>query len=166
MARIRSLKPELWQDEAVGDLSRDARLLFVGLITQADDEGRLVGAGRLIWSQVYPWDDIDLGSFERWLEELAGAELVQRYESNDGRQYLHLIGWKQHQKISHPTPSRLPKPPSRRKRPREASRKAPEDAGKAPERNGTIPEGSSLIGGDRRGRDRSTPQTPQRGAVV
>lgn len=33
--RIRTLKPECWQDEKIGQLSRDARLLFVGLITMA-----------------------------------------------------------------------------------------------------------------------------------
>jgi hypothetical protein len=55
--RIRTIKPEMWADEKVGQLSRDARLLFVGLITMADDEGRLRGCPAAILGHVFPYDD-------------------------------------------------------------------------------------------------------------
>ena len=51
MARIRSLKPEMWSSESVGRLSRYARLLLVELITQVDDEGRIRASSRLIKDQ-------------------------------------------------------------------------------------------------------------------
>ena len=145
MARIRSVKPDIWQDEEFGNISHDARLLFLGLITQADDEGRQNGANRLVWSLLYPWEDFNPDALEGWLGELEMARLIQRYEKN-GRVYISLPSWKKHQKISHPTPSKLPKPPR-------FSRKAPEDSGNAPETNGTIPEGSSLIGREGKGSD-------------
>ncbi|MEN9419175.1 MAG: hypothetical protein RI988_2795, partial [Pseudomonadota bacterium] len=36
MARIRTVKPEVWMSPQVMNLSAHARLLFIGLITQAD----------------------------------------------------------------------------------------------------------------------------------
>lgn len=160
MARIRTVKPDIWQDEGFGNASHSARLLFIGLITQADDDGLLNGAPRLLWSLIYPWEDFHPERLDMWLAELEDAELIQRYEKND-RNYIALPAWDKHQKISHKTPSKLPKPPKR-------SRKAPEDSGKAPEpsRNGL--EASSLIGRDRRGEEgkgKETPLTPlSRGA--
>lgn len=171
MPRIRSLKPELWQDEAVGALSKEARLLFIGLITQADDDGRLVGAPRLLWSQIYPWDNFDPNLLEAWMGELTEGELVQAYLA-DGRDYLALAGWKSHQKISHPTPSKLPKPPKVRRKAPVSLVKSPEDSGRPPEENGDVPEASSLararIGKDLIGEDQkgsNDPPTPQRGAA-
>jgi hypothetical protein len=150
MARIRSVKPDIWQDEGFGNASHQARLLFIGLITQADDEGLLNGAPRLLWSLIYPWEDFDPDSLDEWLAELEGARLIQRYDK-DGRNYIALPSWKKHQKISHPTRSKLPRPPR-------TLRKPPE-----PSQNGRA--ASSLIGGEGIGGDRSTPQTPQRGPV-
>ena len=41
MARIRRLKPDIWQSADFARLSLVGRLAFVIMITQADDEGRL-----------------------------------------------------------------------------------------------------------------------------
>ena len=74
--RIRTLKPELWQDEKIGNLSRDARLLFIGLVTMADDEGRLRALPALILGHVFPYDTDALRKLEQWLEEIAHSGLV------------------------------------------------------------------------------------------
>lgn len=42
--RIRSIKPEMWQDEDFGLLDPEAQLLFIGLISHADDHGRFKGS--------------------------------------------------------------------------------------------------------------------------
>lgn len=39
MARIRTIKPEFWTAEQVMELSRDARLLFIGMWNFCDDAG-------------------------------------------------------------------------------------------------------------------------------
>lgn len=57
MGRIRTIKPEFPQSESVGRLSREARLLFLLMLTIADDEGRMRGNGRFIAAQLYPYDD-------------------------------------------------------------------------------------------------------------
>jgi hypothetical protein len=74
--RIRTIKPELWQDEKVGGLSRDARLLFIGLVTMADDEGRLRALPAVILGHCLPYDADALRKVEAWLAEVAASGLV------------------------------------------------------------------------------------------
>jgi hypothetical protein len=111
MPRIRTLKPECWADEEFEGLSRDARLLFVGLVTQADDEGRQKAHPALLKGAIYPYDlDLGLDEIEAWLGELQRARLVLRYEV-EGRAFLHLRGWHKNQRIDRPQESKLPAPP-------------------------------------------------------
>lgn len=110
MARIRTIKPEFAHSESMGNVSRDARLLFVLLWSQADDEGKLRGAPRLLKGVLFPYDDDASGLIETWLAELARERCIERYEV-DGAHYLRIVKWRQHQKIDRVTPSRLPDPP-------------------------------------------------------
>jgi hypothetical protein len=109
--RIRTLKPEMWADESIGALSRDARLLFIGLITMADDSGRFRALPSAILGHVFPYDDDALRKLERWTKELEAGHLLVRYEVA-GVMYGALTGWSKHQKINRATPSTLPSPPS------------------------------------------------------
>jgi hypothetical protein len=108
--RIRSIKPEAWQDERVGALSRDARLLFVGLITMADDEGRLRAQPSMLIGSLYPWDEISPRKLMDWLNEIEREGLVIQYE-HGGKPYVAFRNWKRHQRINRPSPSLLPAPP-------------------------------------------------------
>ena len=105
--RIRTLKPDMWQDEKVGGLSRDARLLFIGLITMADDEGRLRGLPALILGHVFPYDLDAAKKITSWLDEIAVSGLIERYEFGS-TPYIQLVGWSKHQKITRPSPSEIP----------------------------------------------------------
>lgn len=150
--RIRSLKPELWQDEKVGSLSRDARLLFVGLVTMADDEGRLRALPALILGHVFPYDADALRKVSAWLDEIASSGLIERYTVG-GTPYVQIVGWSKHQVINRPTPSDLPPAPLT-----EGSLNPP----------GRLPDGSSLVraqvGADRKGSEgRGIPPSPPRG---
>jgi 5-methylcytosine-specific restriction endonuclease McrA len=108
--RIRTIKPELWQDEKVGGLSRDARLLFIGLVTMADDEGRLRALPAVILGHCLPYDADALRKVETWLAEVAASGLVTRYVV-DGTPYVQINGWTRHQVINRPTNSELPPAP-------------------------------------------------------
>lgn len=110
--RIRSIKPEAQQDERVGDLSRDARcLFFLGLLTLADDEGRLRAMPAAIIGHTFPYDsDVTPSKLRRWLDEIERAGLILRYEL-DGRAYIAIRHFKRHQRIDKPTASTLPPPP-------------------------------------------------------
>jgi hypothetical protein len=107
--RIRTVKPEMWQDEKIGRLSRDARLLFVGLITLADDDGRFRALPQVILGHVYPYDNDAGRKLAGWLAELVQARLLHIYE-NEGTQYGWLPKWDNHQRINRKTPSILPAP--------------------------------------------------------
>lgn len=110
MARIRTIKPEFWTHEKTTACSRDARLLFIGLWNFADDSGRAHDSSREFKMRILPGDeDITSAHVEAWLVELASARLIQRYEV-DGRRYIQIVGW-DHQKIQHPSESKIPSPP-------------------------------------------------------
>lgn len=111
MARIRSLKPEFWQDEALARCSVQARFLFVGLISHADDEGRQRGSPRLILANVLPYDeDVGTADVGGWIDELAGQRLIITYEF-EGQRYIAIRSWDKHQRVDHPKRSALPPPP-------------------------------------------------------
>ncbi len=121
MARIRTIKPEFPHSESVGALSRDARLLFIQLWTVVDDDGRSRAASRMLASLLYPYDD-DAGTLiDGWLKELETSGMIQRYSAS-GSQYLQICKWRDHQKIDHPSKSRLPAPEDGLANPREDSR--------------------------------------------
>lgn len=110
MARIRSIKPSFWGDDKVSQLTFEARLLMVGLISSADDHGRFLASHTAIAGYVYPNDSLTPKRLAGWLDELADHGLVVLY--NGGRvKYGAFPKWKRHQKVSHPQPSTLPPPP-------------------------------------------------------
>lgn len=121
MARIRTIKPEFPQSESVGKLSRDARLTFIQLWTIVDDDGRARAASRMLASLLFPYDDDAPGLVESWLRELQSHGFIERYIV-DGSSYLQVVNWRKHQKIDHPSSSKLPAPPTEFAKPREPSR--------------------------------------------
>ena len=106
--RIRSIKPEFWSSESVGRLSRDARLLFIGLWSLADDSGRLRGALTYIAGSLLAYDGDAVGKVGGWVEELEREKMVRRYKCGDGNTYLDIPNWLKHQKIERPSASKLP----------------------------------------------------------
>ena len=111
VSRIRTVKPSYWSHHKVARVSRDARLLFLGLLNEADDEGRLDGSVKRIAGIVFPHDDdVTARKVARWLDELASVGLAVPYEAC-GHSYLVLPGFTEHQVVNRPTPSTLPAPP-------------------------------------------------------
>lgn len=113
MARIRTVKPDFWGSAKTAKVSRDARLLFLGLLNEADDEGRLLSSAKKIAGDLFPHDDdVEPNDVTVWLGELAAANFVQLY-MDDGIGYCCVTGFGEHQRVSHPTPSKFPAPPER-----------------------------------------------------
>jgi hypothetical protein len=108
MARIRSIKPELRTSITVSAWPREVRYFFVLLWGYFDDYGRGVDDELLIASDCFPRDrDITPERVDDWLELIAESGPLCRYEV-DGRRYLHAPNWREHQKPSHPTRSKIP----------------------------------------------------------
>lgn len=113
MARIRTIKPEFWEDEVVGTLSRDARLLFVACLNLADDEGLLRWSAPYIKSSAFMYDeDIGIPDTQKLMDELVSSGMFHSYRAGKAQQpFAYVVGFHKHQKINRPSPSRLPPPP-------------------------------------------------------
>ena len=108
--RIRTIKPEFWESESVGRLSRDARLLFIGLWSIAEDSGVSRASLARIRAGLFPYDEtLKNSQIESWLNELEKESMIKRY-CVGADHYLHVCNWQKHQKIDHPGKLRLPLP--------------------------------------------------------
>ena len=102
MARIRSLKPEMPSDEALASVCRDARLTFVYLITQADDDGLIPASGRQLLGALYPHDpDVTEAMVTGWCDALAAIGCVRWRLTRGGAPVLEDVNWQAHQYIKH-----------------------------------------------------------------
>jgi hypothetical protein len=111
MARIRTIKPELWLSPQVMNLEHGPRLLFIGLITQADDYGRGVADARRLKAAVFPGDDVTCATVQEWLESVATQELAVLYDGGKHGALYALPTWNDHQYVQHRTrESRYPPP--------------------------------------------------------
>ena len=122
--RIRTIKPEFWSSEDIAALDYFDRLVFIGLWSMADDEGRLQGDARLIRSQLFPIDDHigessvrthgalteDSLSIHDTLMHLSNGGQITLYEGCNGRTYIQVTNFTEHQRINRPTASKYPAP--------------------------------------------------------
>lgn len=110
--RIRNIKPEFWRSEDIKRLSREDRLLFVGLWSYVDDNGVGIDDHRQIAADLFPIEDdpIEVREFVReGLQRIAGGSLCTRYEF-DGKAFLFINSWAKHQKVHNPNKARYPLP--------------------------------------------------------
>jgi hypothetical protein len=90
MPRKRDIDPSLWSNEQLADVARDARLLYIGLISHADDEGRLRASPRALKAAIFPYDDeLTVRDLTAWLDQLTQAGVLCCYE-HEGERYAHL----------------------------------------------------------------------------
>lgn len=113
MARIRSVHPDICNDDVLAEVSAYAERTWVRLWTHLDDKGRGPDNAKLWAGLLYPLhDDVTPAKVERDLTELAARGLILRYEVA-GKRWLCAkpSGWSRYQKPQHPTPSKIPGPP-------------------------------------------------------
>lgn len=113
MARIRFIKPDYFKDEDIAALPYEVRLLYIGLWTLADKEGRLEDRPKRIKVELFPYDNIDV---EKCLEILSKRKttsnkpFINRYAVKDLR-YIEILSWNKHQN-THKTEKESLIPPS------------------------------------------------------
>lgn len=114
MARIRSIKPEFWDDELVASLSRDARLLFIATWNLADDAGRLRWSAPYVKAKVFAYDeDLDVKAVGELMFELERSGRVQPYVVTETitQTFALVVNFPRHQRINRAQESSLPPPP-------------------------------------------------------
>ena len=118
MARARLLKPGFFTNEVLAELPFEGRLLFAGLWTLADREGRLEDRPKRIKAELFPWDQLEVDPL---LDALEAKGFVVRYRVGD-LGLLQVVRFLTHQHphpheaaSRHPGYSSGPKTPSRDK---------------------------------------------------
>ena len=107
MPRARNIKPGFFRNEDLVELPFEARLLFIGLWTLADREGRLEDRPKRIKMEVFPADDVDVDSE---LEHIASYGMIVRYIVN-GKKCIQITNFLRHQNPHHKeAASELPGP--------------------------------------------------------
>ncbi len=109
MARRRMIDPNIWQSEDVAELSMFARLLLIGLISNADDEGRGKANPIFLKSTIFPYDEISIEEVKSALGELSRNISVVIYKNNN-KDYYEFQNWNKWQSINRPQPSQIPPP--------------------------------------------------------
>lgn len=99
MARIRTIKPEFWQDEKLAPLDPLTRLVFLGLISMADDAGRVLDSVKAIDGFLFPLSN---DSAHEPLMTLSRIGRIRRGRTASGQQVIQLVNWERHQRVQHP----------------------------------------------------------------
>lgn len=99
MARIRTIKPEFWEDEKLAKLPVHAHLLFIGTWNFADDNGALLANPVLMKSHIFPYEDIGISTISEWIDMLVENGMLIRTTYN-GKDYLVIRKFLIHQKIN------------------------------------------------------------------
>lgn len=101
--------PNIWQSEDFSKLSTLAKLVFIGLFSLADDEGRGRANPTYLKSTLFPYnEDFKSSDIQNVLIEISRNMSVIFY-SYEESSYYELLSWDVFQKIDRPTPSQIPK---------------------------------------------------------
>lgn len=104
--RIRTIKPELWVHPVMARLSDSTKLLAIGLLNYADDQGYFFADASLIRSALRPFDDdskIILGS----IQELSRVGYLEVRESSSHGLIGRIVNFDRHQRVDKPKESSI-----------------------------------------------------------
>ncbi|MDP3273423.1 hypothetical protein [Limnobacter sp.] len=93
MARARNIKPGAFKNEILLEMEPVTRLLFIGLWTLADREGRIEDRPKRIKLELLPFDDVNVDGM---LDQLADGGFINRYEAN-GVKVVEVCNFLKHQ---------------------------------------------------------------------
>jgi len=99
MAKGRLLHKVFYAHVEAGELPVAARYLYIGLITHADDAGRIKANPKYLKATIFPFDeDIKAETIRQWRDMLCKSGLVKLY-SVDGQEYLCHPHWEKWQPL-------------------------------------------------------------------
>lgn len=99
MARIRSIHPGLFTDEAFMSLSSDAQVFLIGLWTEADDQGVFEWKPMTLRVRLRPARDGDVDSL---LAEISAVNAIMQFESG-GKTYGAIRNFRKYQRPKSPS---------------------------------------------------------------
>lgn len=108
MSTRRMIEPAIWQSESMGRLTIRQRLMFIGMFSNADDQGRLRASAPVIRSLIFPFDDISIAEIEADILAIERENCIMLY-CVDGPRYAQVVNWWKYQKHQWAYPSLIPK---------------------------------------------------------
>lgn len=146
MARARNIKPGFFTNDALAEIPMAGRLLFAGLWTVADRDGRLEDRPKKIKAQILPYDDVDVDGL---LNKLSESGFILRY-SAENNQYIQIVNWNKHQNPHvKESPSLIPAP--------DENQTSTVPTPETPEPAGLIPDSLNLIPDSKKTPDATAP---------
>lgn len=111
MARQRFIWPEIWKDPTFGKLTPEEQIMFVGLFSIADDEGRTVADPLYLRGELFTYKEFTAEQV-RTLRDSVAVKMasVQLYRIGTV-EYITLLKWSEYQTPKYPKPSKIPPPP-------------------------------------------------------
>lgn len=94
----RILKESICRSDDIDRLSWFEEVLFYRLIVVCDDYGRFDAPARIIKGICFPLKDVTEKDIDKALGKLSAVGLVRVYEAQ-GRPYLQLVAWAEHQRV-------------------------------------------------------------------
>ena len=110
MARRRMIDPGVWGSEHILTLSIFDRLFWIGLSSNADDEGRLRGNPNYLRGIIFPYDEVTSQEILTSLARLSEQGLILIYSDKDEKSYIQIAKWLEYQRIDKPQSSKFPSP--------------------------------------------------------
>ncbi len=102
------IDPGIWTSAQFMSLTIRQRLIFVGLISNSDDEGRLRGEAVKIKALLFPSDNISVSKVDADLRIITKIGLINRWQEN-GEIFIELPKWEKYQRVDKPKSSLIPK---------------------------------------------------------
>lgn len=105
----RMIDTHMWSNENFGEMPMMARLLLIGIINHADDQGRVKAHSTYLRTQIFPYDDVPVQEIDEWLSLIEKNGTIILYVV-DGKRYAQLLNWWKYQSIKRPLFSEYPSP--------------------------------------------------------
>ena len=110
------IDPSIWTDDGLGQLGLLERLMFIGLLTLADDDGVTKAESIYLKANLFPYDSFTVDEVETARNKLVDSlSNLQFFTDEDDKEYISFTKWSVYQKIIKPQPTTNPKPTFKKK---------------------------------------------------
>lgn len=89
----RMIDASIWKNDKFGALPPMARLLQIGLINHADEQGRGRAHPALLRSKIFPYDDVSVNDIIEWLAMIEANGAIRLFA--DGKDDYQLVDFQQ-----------------------------------------------------------------------
>jgi len=110
MPRRRMIDPDIWHDPWFGHLEPLEQVFWIGIVSNADDYGRILADPIYLRSRIFVYRDITIEEVNRIVQKFQDTNSNFIMYNQNGTQCIYLKRWSDYQNIAHPTPSKLPPP--------------------------------------------------------